>query len=449
MKRRFYRAAAVLVTVALLACLVASEAEGAVLRNKQTAEEIRGKLTSQKISGMNIFLLESGPKKFIKLEEWEIIESDSEPAAEEGKADGGAKDTRKKKKKTRVYFIPIEGAMMTKMLPVAINKALEEAKKTKAELIVFRMDTGGGRVDVASDIIDIIQEIDWAKPVSWIQGKEDRSLSAGAFICLSTANIYMASGTTIGAATPYRTGTSGSAEVDAKFQSAFRAKFRALAQKRGYPAAIADAMVDSSVSVVQVFVDGQQKLLSEEQARQLEREHRADGKFKRGRTITKEGKILTLTSKEALEYKLIDGLAANRDELMRVMEIENYQIKEADWLSEWVKKEDEAKKARFSKLKAQFQNSMSIARSNDPNRQSYMVKQSGKFTVASTKKWQEHTDRCLKSLKACYKALDEIEKMHKSGECPFNINMDSIRDQKVQLDTYYRRLKSERDRKSF
>ncbi len=450
MNRWFYRTAAVLVTLALLACLVASEAEGAVLKNKQTGEEIRGKLTSQRISGMNIFLLESGGKKFIKLQEWEIIEADpADPAADDGDNDGGAKDTTKRKKKTRVYFIPIEGPLMSKMLPVAIIKALAEARKVRSEYVVFRMDTPGGRVDVANKIIDIVQGIDWARPVSWVQGKEERALSAGAYICLSTSNIYMAPATTIGAATPYRHTTSGSAEVDAKFQSAFRAKFRALAQKRGYPPAIADAMVDSSVSVVQVFVDGNQRLVSEEQARQLQREHREDGKFKRGKTVTKEGKILTLTSKEALEYKLIDGLAANRDELMRVMEIENYQFQEADWLTEWVKKETEAKKARFSKLKAHYTTSRNMATLNDPNRQSYWYKESsGNFNVASTKKWKEYTDRCLKNLKASYKALSEIEKMHRAGQCPVNINVDWIQDQKVQIDTYYRRLKNERNRKS-
>lgn len=452
MNRWFNRTAAVLVTFALLVCLASSDAEGAVLKNKQTGQEIRGRLTKQMISGMTIFELESGGKKFIKLQDWEIIEADAAESVTEA-ADGNGPDkevsNKKKKKKVRVYIIPIEGAIMTKMLPKGINKALKEARRFRAEYIVFRMDTPGGRVDVSSEIIDIVQGIDWAKPVSWVQGKEERSLSAGAFICLSTAKIYMAPATIIGAATPYHRTTSGSAEVDAKFQSAFRAKFRALSEKRGYPKAIVDAMVDSSVSIVQVFVDGRQKLVTEEQARLLEREHRDDGKFKRGKTITKEGKILTLTAKEALEYTLIGGLASNPDELMQVMEIENYQIKEADWLTDWVEKQNEIMTEKFAKLKAQHASNWTLSQMNDPNRQSYMVKESsGNFTVASQKKWQQYTDLSLRNLKACYKALDAIEKMHKAGECPVNINVPWIQDRKVLLDTRYKRLKAERNRKS-
>jgi len=450
MNRWFNRTAAVLVALALLVCLASSGAQGAVFKNKQTGQEIRGTLTKQMISGMTIFELESGGKKFIKLQDWEIIEAGgAEPAT--GADDGNGPDkevSTKKKKKVRVYIIPIEGAIMSKTLPKSINKALTEARKFRAEYIVFRMDTPGGRVDVSSKITEIVQGIDWAKPVSWVSGKEERSLSAGALICLSTAKIYMAPATIIGAATPYRKTTSGSAEVDAKFQSAFRAKFRALCEKRGYPKAIADAMVDSSVSVVQVFVDGRQQLVTEEQARLLEREHRGDDKFKRGKTITKEGKILTMTAKEALEYKLIGGLASNPDELMRVMEIENYQIKEADWLTDSVKKQDELMKEKFAKLKAQYMSNSTLSQANDPQRQSYIIKQNGNFTVASIKKWQRYTDLSLRSLKACYKALDEIEKMHKADECPVGINLPWIQDRKVLLDTHYKRLKAERNRKS-
>ena len=69
-------------------------------------------------------------------------------------------------------------------------------------------------------------------------------------------------------------------------------------------------------------------------------------------------------------------------------------------------------------------------------------------SVASVKKWQRYTDLSLRSLKACYKALDEIEKMHKAGECPVTINVPWIQDRKVLLDTLYKRLKVERIRKS-
>ncbi|MBT8462078.1 MAG: nodulation protein NfeD, partial [Gemmatimonadetes bacterium] len=92
-----------------------------------------------------------------------------------------------------------------------------------------------------------------------------RALSAGAMIALSADGLYMRPGSTIGAATPV---VGDGKRASEKMVSAMRSEFRALAEERGFDPAIAEAMVDEKV-----VVEG----------------------------ISEAGRLLTLTTTEALE----------------------------------------------------------------------------------------------------------------------------------------------------
>jgi membrane-bound ClpP family serine protease len=131
----------------------------------------------------------------------------------------------------KVYLIPIYGPIEDYCIVEALEKALSEAKLKKPDVIVFHMNTPGGRVDLTDKMIKLIDSVDWATTAVWVDGPDKKALSAGAYLCLATSKIYMAPGTTIGAATPYSIGFFGAPEVNEKMVSAFRAKFRSLAQQ--------------------------------------------------------------------------------------------------------------------------------------------------------------------------------------------------------------------------
>jgi len=436
MKAIPYRTGAVLAACLILLLLSALTAEATVLKNKQTGETIKGTLTGQQINNMVVFKLDGGGNKFIRPGEWEEVEGAEPTPTEQTTDDDGdpevtKPDTTKRKQRARAYLIPIKGAIMSKALARGIDKALEEAKKKRCSLIVFQMDTGGGRVDVASSVIDLIDAVDWAKTVAWVSGEEKHALSAGAFISLATEAIYMAPDTTIGAAVPFHGTTSGSLEVDEKFQSIFRAKFRALAQKRGHPAAIADAMVDSSVAVVQVFVDGKQQIVTEDEARLLKQDH--GDKYRRGKTICKRGKILTLTASEALEYGVARAEADTQKDLMAKMEITDFSMAEAKWIPDWVAKTAEAEKQRFEKAKNVFISNIQQAQMSDPARV-LMPDQRG------TSRWNRMTKQCMAYLKNCAAALKELEKIANDPNADRHISPDAINELKSQLEAMYQRL---------
>ena len=89
-----------------------------------------------------------------------------------------------------------------------------------------------------------------------------------ALISLAAQRIAMTDGGTIGAATPVQIGQTGSAPspVDEKTVSYVRKEFRATAESRKRPLLIAEAMVDSDVEIPGLVAKGKLLTLSTEEA---------------------------------------------------------------------------------------------------------------------------------------------------------------------------------------
>jgi membrane-bound serine protease (ClpP class) len=146
-------------------------------------------------------------------------------------------------KKPLVYQIPIKDQIEPALLYV-VRRGVTEAKKQKADAIVFVMDTPGGGVKEAREIITLIGQID--VPVYTFVEKD--AYSAGAIIALATPHIYMAPGSVIGAATPLMMSPFGGVEkmpdaVEEKMTSAVAALVRAAAEQGGHDPQLGEAMV--------------------------------------------------------------------------------------------------------------------------------------------------------------------------------------------------------------
>lgn len=435
------RHVAALALVAFLVAVSAGTADALVLKHRTTGEVVQGTLTDEREGRLYGFRTDDGVMRYIDPKQWQIVrieENDKRPeGGSEGPAAGG--------ESVVAYVMPIVGPIDTHALVGGLEKGLDEAKRRRAGVVIFRIDTPGGRIDLGDRIIRLIGAVDWATTVAWVEGDEKRALSAGAYICLATHKIYMAPGTTIGAATPYRVTWIGSAEVEEKMTSAFRARFRSLAQERGHPSAIADAMVDASSSVVQVWLDGEQQLVTEEEAKRLEKEHKDSDRFKRGKTISKSGKLVTLTSNEALEYSVCSGIADSVEEVLKQMGHTNHRVFEAAWLGEWIQKEARRAKDLVEKQKAAFNYHMSLAVESDPRNQHYVFRP-GSFRFADGgRKWQAYTDRALAYLKKCAAALQELEKYSKDERYDFPIPEELFNAMKADMESYYTRLQTQRN----
>lgn len=187
----------------------------------------------------------------------------------------------------RIYRLPIKQEIAQPVRKIVLD-GLEEAKEWNADLILIEMDTYGGAVDAADDIRTAL--LNSTIPV-WVY-IENNAASAGAFISIACTKIYMKPGATIGAATVV--GSDGE-KVDEKYQSFMRAKMRETALQRGRNPSIAEAMVDGSI-----VVPG----------------------------VNDSGKVVSLTSSEALNLGFSDGTYSSLQELLRDKGLENSEQKE-------------------------------------------------------------------------------------------------------------------------
>jgi membrane-bound serine protease (ClpP class) len=117
-------------------------------------------------------------------------------------------------------------------------------RKRGAAAIVLSMDTLGGRLDAATDIVRLMQQV----RVPTYTFVEKNAISAGAIIALSTDKIFMAPGSVIGDAMPIMMSPTGGAQempeaIEEKTVSAVAALIRAAAQESGHDPQLAEAMV--------------------------------------------------------------------------------------------------------------------------------------------------------------------------------------------------------------
>ena len=125
----------------------------------------------------------------------------------------------------KVYVVPIQD-VIDLGIPGLVSRAIDLAEANNAEIIVFDIDTFGGRVDAATQIKDSISSTD----IETIAFINRRAISAGSLISLSCDQIYMTDGATIGATSVVD--MSGSKQSE-KSQSYMREEMAATAEKSG------------------------------------------------------------------------------------------------------------------------------------------------------------------------------------------------------------------------
>lgn len=192
------------------------------------------------------------------------------------------------------YVIPVEGVIDLGLAPF-IERVTAQAAQEEAAAVILEINTFGGRVDAAVLIRDTLLEA----RVPTVAFINKRAISAGALISLASEKIYMTEGATIGAAMPVQGGAPGAAAqpVEEKTVSYLRKEFSATAEARGRPSRIAEAMVDADVEIAGVI---------------------------------DKGKLLTLTTDEALAQGLIDAQVADREDLLRQLGLEGIELRDVE-----------------------------------------------------------------------------------------------------------------------
>lgn len=179
------------------------------------------------------------------------------------------------KQSAEVYVVDVQSTIETG-LAQSLKRAFQEAEKIQPKAVLLRIDTLGGSVSAAVDIGEVIRDSN----IPVIAYVEHNAISAGAYIALNAKHIAMAPGSTIGAAEPR---TIDGKTADPKTVAYWASDMRAAAEANGRNGDIAAGMVDANL-----VIPG----------------------------LKNAGQLVSLSAEQALQYKIVDGVFKNQDEVL-------------------------------------------------------------------------------------------------------------------------------------
>lgn len=198
------------------------------------------------------------------------------------------KSTEKNSKKLspqKIFYFKIDDNI-SRPSQRKLNKAIELATAQDADILFMELNTFGGELDAADKMRTALLEC----PIPTIVFINKNAASAGALISIACDSIYMAPGSSIGAASVVD--QTGQVLPD-KYQSYMRSLMRSTAEMNGRDPDIAQAMVDPDVEI---------------------------------KGVSEKGKVLTFTTSEAIENGFCNAEANDMDEVLKKADIQSYTI---------------------------------------------------------------------------------------------------------------------------
>ena len=220
-----------------------------------------------------------------------------------------------------IHVIPVTGTVEPGMAAF-IKRSVDEILSTDPDaLIVFNLDSFGGRVDAALEIVETLLSIPMGQSISFV---EKRAISAGALIALAGNVLVMKENTLIGDCAPIIQTSEGQKEMGEKTQTVLRAQFRTLAKKNSYPEVLAEAMVTKSMEVYQVTLDEETVYMDKIRFNDLTEQEKA--RITQKNTVVAEGELLTMDDVEARNLGFSRASVTDLDQALAHLGYENYTL---------------------------------------------------------------------------------------------------------------------------
>ena len=144
-----------------------------------------------------------------------------------------------------VAVVPLRGEVAPSLLAF-LRRAVKMAESNEASAIIFEMNTYGGRLDIAADIVNALNQT----KIPTYTFINTNAGSAGAIIAIATEHIFMAPVSAIGAAAPILpTGEDLPATAKEKTISYWSALIRGSASKNAHNPDVAEAFMNKDKEV--------------------------------------------------------------------------------------------------------------------------------------------------------------------------------------------------------
>lgn len=197
-----------------------------------------------------------------------------------------------------IMEVPLKGGFGEEIYPGGVADSFEWAKENGVTDVVFRINSGGGALWCANDIVSIMKDYKGEFKMHMLI---ESAISASIWPSFTCDTITMAPGSDFGGAVGYTMNNTGSAEVDLKMNSIMSAKLESGADANGHSGYLVRAMILSSASVY-AFKEGGEWVFSDT----------LEGLPAGYETIDGPESVLTLTAKQAIKYGIVDAMPTGK-----------------------------------------------------------------------------------------------------------------------------------------
>lgn len=194
-----------------------------------------------------------------------------------------------------VLEVPLSGTFGDDIYPLGVANSLAWAKANGVTDVVFRINSGGGQVWCAMDMVEIMKQYRGDFKMHMLI---ESAISASIWPSFNCDTITMAPGSDFGGAVGYTTNDTGSAEVDLKMNSIMSAKLESAADANGHSGYLVRAMILSKAAVYAYKDENGEWAFS----------NSTDGLPRGYETIDGPDSVLTLTAKQAIKYGIVDAM---------------------------------------------------------------------------------------------------------------------------------------------
>lgn len=212
----------------------------------------------------------------------------------------------------KAMLIKVDG-MIEPILETFIERQINRAVNSGANMLIFEIESGGGYLLSGTNLANKIADLE-AINVRTIAYVPDYAMSSAAIIALGCDEIFLKPDAQIGDAGPISMNKDGQFEhAPEKVLSPLRVTLKDLADKKGRPAAVCEAMSDKDLEIFEVTNNktGQLWYMTEDEI------HQSNGEWIKGQMVpeSRKANLLTANGTRAHALKIAEPPVRDMDEL--------------------------------------------------------------------------------------------------------------------------------------
>ncbi|AQQ71278.1 hypothetical protein SMSP2_01648 [Limihaloglobus sulfuriphilus] len=248
-------------------------------------------------------------------------------------------------RRNEVHLIPINTRFYLNSQAVEFRNQLELSLNRGPLAIIIPVSSSGGDPQICLELIDLIAAAENTPVYIWINREyQQGALEEAAFVALCSDNIYMQSGSIISGIKPEQESEQNSSITQGGYQP-IKDILTLIFKNRQFPGVFLEGLFNPDTRIIKTTINGKNEyksFVSED----------IPSAFLFAETIKPEGEAFLLTSSQAMEAGLIDGVSADRGGFFDAIGIpDSAEIKTFDVVSEIERAFTNAEKRVNSKLR--------------------------------------------------------------------------------------------------